>query len=475
MDPDLLISRRSLLRLGGGCGLAAVSATSPALAKQALTGQPAGPRNVILLIADGMSLGTQTLALPFSRNVFQSETAWSQLLLDPAATHGLLDTQSANSLVTDSAAAASAWGSGAAVNNGSLNVSPNGASLTPITTVLKDRGYRTGLVTTDKLTGATPSGFAVNQHSRTDYFEIAPQFLDRVDVLLGGGRSHFVAGERPDKRDLLIEYRARGYKVVENRYELRRLGQVDRVVGLFADDTLPYTIDWLHSETMGHETPTLVDMTVAALTCLADRDEGFFLMVEGGRVDHAAHANDAAALLHEQVAFEAALGEAIAFADERDDTLVIATSDHGNANPGLNGFGPAYTKTDASFACLSNFRASFDTIRELVRDRARDASRADAARSVLDEMCSVAIEPMVAEVVGDALVGDDLPSELAVLQRNWVGVLSQILGNHTAIGFTGVNHTADRVLISAKGPGMDRFEGLRHHTDIHDFINRTLT
>ena len=417
-----------------------------------------------------MSMGVPSLADPFSRMVFSQDSAWTQLLSDPKARHGFLETRSRNSLVTDSAAAASAWGSGQAVNNGVLNVLPNGTHLTPLAALLKDRNKRVGLVTTDKITGATPSGFAVSQSSRSDYFDIPPQFLNRVDVLLGGGRKHFGADAQPGQADLLGKFRANGYLQCDDRDQLSALPSADRVIGLFADDTMPFRIDVLNSDTLLASTPNLSDMTLAALDHLTDKDDGFFLMVEGGRVDHAAHSNDAAALLHEQVDFENALDLAIQFASKRDDTLIVATSDHGNANPGLNGMGGAYTKTDESFARLAKVRASFGTIRDRVKEAALTRDPGAAVNEVLEATCGLTTPPKTATMLGDALLQDKLPHELAILQRSWVGVLSQVLGNHTGIGFTGTNHTADRVMITAIGPGADQFAGIRRHINVFEIV-----
>jgi len=416
-------------------------------------------------------MGVPSLADPFSRLVYSRGTAWTELLQRHDAEHGCLDTRSLNSLVTDSAAAASAWGCGQKVNNGCLNVLPSGKALTPITVLCKDRNLRTGIVTTDRITGATPSGFAVQQKSRNDFFDIAPQFMERVDVLMGGGRQHFEPGNRPDHRDLLVEYRSKGYRQCDDRHTLNSLSSCDRVIGLFADDTLPYQIDELSAVVPRTAAPNLQEMTRSALQHLADKDCGFFLMSEGGRVDHAAHANDAAAILHEQIDFENALGEALLFASNRDDTLVVVTSDHGNANPGLNGWGADYTKTDESFARLAKIRASFDVLRDQVRKSRPDQEPADAVLETLATVCDLSLDRGTATIVGDALLRDKIPQELAILQRTWVGVLSQVLGNHTGISFTGTNHTADRVLISAIGPGASRFSGIHSHTDIyHTFV-----
>ena len=483
MSRKLGVSRRDALRLSGSFGLGAIAATvsgSDARAedaarstKQAASRRPTlRPRNIIFMVADGMSMGVPTLADPFSVLVRGEGTVWPRLLNEPRARHGYLDTRSANSLVTDSAAAASAWGSGMQVNNGALNISPDGTKQTPIAMLLKDGSKRVGLVTSDKVTGATPAGFAVVETSRLETFSIAEQYLDKVDVLLGGGRQYFDPEFRSDQLDLLANFEAQGYQVCQNRKQLHELPPCERILGLFSDDVMPYTIDQLSDVGLNLQTPMLAEMSQVALDQLSKHVDGFFLMIEGGRVDHAAHNNDAAALMHEQIAFEDTVGVALNFVQQRDDTLLVVTSDHGNANPGLNGFGPGYSKTDESFARLAKMNASFDSIRDQLRDAATKMELKDAAEEVLDKTCGFPVTAETARIVGEALVMKKIPNELAVLQQSWVGVLSQVLGNYTGIGFTGTNHTADRTMLTAIGPGADRFTGIRPHTYVfHQFVD----
>ena len=149
---------------------------------------------------------------------------------------------------------------------------------------------------------------------------------------------------------------------------------------------------------------------------------------------------------------------------------MVVTSDHGNANLGLNGCGPSYSKTNESFARLAKVRASFGKIRERLLEAAVGQDLTEATKQVLGDTCRISISQEMARTVGQAIVKKKLPKELAVLQRSWVGVLSQVLGNHTGIGFTGTNHTADRVMLTAIGPGADRFAGIRPHRDVFHII-----
>lgn len=476
------LSRRDVLKLTGGAALTAAvagcggtdgSTQAPRRgAPAAGPGRSGRPRNVILMVSDGMSTGVPSMAEPFAHMVRKRGTAWRALMADPRATHGLLMTESLSSMVTDSAAAASAWGSGAKVDNGALNTLPDGRSLTPIATMLKDRGIRVGLVTTDEATGATPAGFAATSKSRYAYDAIAEQYLDRVDVLLGGGRRRFDPLSREDGRDLFDAYRRAGYGYRSGRDTLLTTETPTKLLGLFAESRMPFTIDHRRSTELRRAAPTLAEMTRAALRALAGGPGGFFLMVEGARIDHAAHANDAAGALWDQLAFDDALAAALHFAEQRGETLVIATSDHGNANPGLNGMGKGYHDSTDAFKNLAAVKASFTEVHRRITER--KAGGGPAVANVLEEALGLVVTEDHALDLAMTIHEDVEPAELHDQHRNWRGALGQLMANHVGVGWSGVSHTSDHVLLTAKGPGAEALAGLRRHTDVHDILAAAL-
>ncbi len=134
-----------------------------------------------------------------------------ELFTKPTTGIGLMDMRSLNSLVTDSSAASSSWGSGTRIINGKVNQLGDGTPLKTIYELFAEAGWKTGLVTTTEITHATPAGFAASVASRDEAQTIASQYLDRrVDVLLGGGRKYFESGRRRDKRNLHQEFRDAG-------------------------------------------------------------------------------------------------------------------------------------------------------------------------------------------------------------------------------------------------------------------------
>lgn len=467
------LSRRDLLKI---TGLSAAAAITPRIANAAdtpSTTSPASagkPRNIIFLVSDGMSAGVLSLADSFSRLVRKQPTHWPTLMQQPGVAMGLVETYSLDSTVTDSAAAASAWGSGSRVENRSLNMLPDGQSLTPLATLLKTKGKRVGLVSTCTITHATPAGFAISHHHRDEEQQIAEKYLTSgVDILLGGGSQFFAANTRTDHRDLAADFTRQGYTHCADRNALMQNASSSRLLGLFTPGHLPYTLDHNQSHDMREVIPTLAEMAKVAIDNLAQSANGFFLMIEGGRVDHAAHANDAAAALWDQLAFDDALGVALDFTKDRDDTLIIVTTDHGNSNPGLNNMPASAGGSDACFQRLAGFRASYEAMRSDLKNQ----SQPDAAflQQLLKQHTQLDIADKDVQALHRILQRQDI-GELNQQHANLTGALGQILGNHTGIGWTGVTHTADYANLTAVGPGATLFQGFGRNVDAFAHITQ---
>lgn len=286
-------------------------------------------KNVILLIGDGMGYAQVSAA-----RLAQGK----KLHMDQIKTMGTMTTASANSMVTDSAAAGTAMATGLKTNNGMISVTPDGKRLKTILEAAREKGKATGLVSTTRITHATPAVFAAHVPDRDDEITIADQMINaNVDVLLGGGKSYFVpasaGGKRTDNRDLTAEAKTMGYAVVGTKDELAAVKD-GKVLGLFNKSHLNYEVD----RDLTKE-PSLAEMTAKAISLLdknnnedkenkESKHKGFFLMVEGGRIDHAAHANDPSGVYGDTLAFDAAVKVALDYAEKNNDTLVIVTADH---------------------------------------------------------------------------------------------------------------------------------------------------
>ena len=463
------IDRRDWLKAATLTGAATIFSSAPASA-EALRKPLSQVRGVIFMVSDGMSPGVLTLAEAYSKLTRQRGTRWWSILNNRNAARGLMDTASANSMVTDSAAASSAWGGGQRVNNGSINVSVGGKEITPIAAILKRKGTRIGLVTTATITHATPAGFAASITNRGEEDQIAPQYLDRVDVLLGGGSGHFSAVDRIDKRDLFGDFAKAGYGIVRNRAGLLA-ARKEKLLGTFTRGHLPFSIDRNQNPEMTAAVPTLTEMAQAALTRFLASNRPFLLQIEGARIDHAAHFNDIGALLGEQLAFDDAITAVLKLIGKRDDILLVVTSDHGNSNPGLCGMGNAYTESNQSFASIVNMKASHERLLgewELTRDRTPDQ-----------------LTQLVKRHLDFTLKPDEAAAFIEVFQKNPItewneqlkkpeGLLGQFAGNHTGIGWTGTTHTSDPTLISALGPQASRFNGMVKNTEVFSHLMELL-
>ncbi|MCW5964421.1 MAG: alkaline phosphatase [Bryobacterales bacterium] len=458
-----------------GLGMVGVSLLrTNAEAQQARTGKR--PKNIIFMVSDGMSAGVLPLAELTSQYENKRATNWAQLLREPRAARGMFDQASLNSCVTDSAAASSSWGCGSRVNNGSINTLPDGTSLTPVGKLAKEKGLMLGLVTTTAIWDATPAGFAASVQARSMREPIAEQYRNRVDVIMGGGREAFTADKRSDKQDLVAAYRDSGYLIAPTKPELSAVKPGSKVLALFGDGPLPYSIDHVRNENDRTNIPTLAEMTAIALRSMGDAKKGFLLQVEGARIDHSAHANDAAAVIRDQLAFDAAVGVALDFARRRGDTLVVLCTDHGNSNPGLNSMGSATGGSDECLRRAMRATASFSEMAKQLGNRSdynmdankvsdAKATAAERVAAVVKQHHNVDLKPEHASAIARA-AGGEKGIVLNAQQDTLVGVMGQVMSNHTGVGFVGTSHTADFVTSTAFGPGCEHFEGLLRNTDV---------
>lgn len=423
------------------------------------------PRNIIHMVSDGMSTGTLTCADHLSQLTRKRAATWVELYKNPAAHHGLMNMRSLNSLVTDSSAASSSWGSGSRIMNGAVNILPDGRELTPLYTLFGQKGWKRGLVTTTEITHATPAGFAANDASRDSAEKIATQYLQRsIDVLLGGGSKFFTPEKRSDKRDLVSEYTRAGYEVMRTADQLRAAPLDKRWVGIFAESHVPYTVDHLRNVNHLKNVPTLAHMTARALEKL-QRADHFILQVEGGRVDHGCHNCDAAGALFDQLAFDEAIDVCLAFQKTHRDTLIVITTDHGNGNLGLNGMGDDYEQSSKLFANLTRVKASFSQL----TGKLEKAKSAAEVQTIIGELTGYKVKSEEAELFLTFIEkkGKTLYSSMNSITAQ----LGQLMGDYLGIGWTSGAHTADYVPVMALGPGAERFRGFIQNTDVfHHYL-----
>lgn len=274
----------------------------------ALTVNAAPIRNVILCIGDGMGTGQVAAARCF---------AGTNLFFEGFPQHVAITTSAAGGILTDSAAAATALATGHKVDDGVISeaIPGDGSELETLLETFQKQGKASGLVTTSYLTDATPAAFGAHEASRYNWTQIADDYLvrSRPEVLLGGGGVLTAAAAG-----------VAGYRVVTNAAELAAVpaGPEPRLCGLFGDGAMPYEYDGLGA------LPSLPDMAVKALAILGNDPDGFFLMVEGGLIDHACHNNDLPRCICETLAFDSAVRRIAEWAQGRGDTLILVVADH---------------------------------------------------------------------------------------------------------------------------------------------------
>jgi alkaline phosphatase len=290
------------------------------------------PRNVIMMIPDGTGPNVFTMA----RTIIDP-TLKTRLHIDPLLM-GTIQTHSTTSLITDSAAAATAYSTGYKTYDAAIAVDNATQPLGTILEAAKARGMVTGMIVTSRVTHATPASFAAHIHERDLEDEIATQYVNNknLDFLLGGGARHFKAAQ-------LEDLKASGYTVVKDYRGLLEYKDANeksgnlRIFGLFAKSHMSYEVDRLRMEeenpgNLARE-PSLPEMVDAILSIIKNNPQakknGFFLMIEGSRVDHAGHSNDPGTMAKEAIAFDETVAVVKDFVHNVKNTAMISAADHG--------------------------------------------------------------------------------------------------------------------------------------------------
>lgn len=276
--------------------------------KQEASEVPGHAKNIIFLIGDGMGLAQITAGMYANGN---------KLAMEKMKHVGLMKTHSADKLITDSAAGATAFSIGKKSYNGAIGVDKDSIPHETIMETAKKRGLATGIVVTSSITHATPACYYAHVKSRKLMEDIALEFLKNpVDFFVGGGRKYFA--QRTDSLNLLDSLRAKDYDIfsIENLSEAGK-----KKSAVFTAEEEP--------ESILRERPAfLADGVHAALNYLSKNEKGFFLLVEGSQIDWGGHAQDSDYIIEEMLEFNKAIEESLKFAEKDGNTLVVVTADH---------------------------------------------------------------------------------------------------------------------------------------------------
>jgi alkaline phosphatase len=416
-------------------------------------------KNVIVLMTDGTGSAHTTI------------TRWYKgkaLNMDNMFLAGVR-TYSADSLITDSAPAATAFATGYKTNDKYVGVLPDPAKVTipgvptipaewkekPVATVLegaKMMGKAAGLVATSNIQHASPAGYSAHWPARSAYKEIGEQqvYLD-IDVVFGGGKKYLVptseGGERTDGENLIDVLKSRGYGFVEKRSDMLAFNG-KKVWGMFADDAMLYEFDRV---ALNPDQPSLAEMTKKAIEILSKNPRGFFLFVEGSKVDWASHANDPIGVISDMLAFDEAVGAALDFANNSN-TLVLVFSDHGNGGMSLGS-----KKTDNTYSKLP--------LGALVDPLKKAQLTGEGVEIMLDGNLSTEnIRKVMSEQFGIEDLTDDEIAAIQSASGSMNYVVGPMISNRSVIGWTTNGHGGEDLFFYYYG--LKKPMGLIENTDI---------
>jgi alkaline phosphatase len=440
-----------LLPWGAGCTPAARAAApmGPAAADRIPVGRA---RNVIFFAYDGFTYEDIATARYYAERHQNGRMLTIERLMRRGSSGSMLP-HSLTAVVTDSAAASSAWSTGRKIVNGAVSMYPDGRPLTHILELAKQSGRATGLITTTRLTHATPACWAARVPNRGMEDEIAAQYLQfGPEVLLGGGSRFFDATARADRRDLFAAFGQRGYAVLRTADELQR-SNASRLLGTFAVDHLPYEIDRRFQNVAS---PTLAAMTRKGLEVLAGHGNGFVLQVEAGRIDHANHGNDPGAALWDMLAADEALQVMLDFVDRNPDTVLILASDHGTGSGAIYGTGANYLRATPAFDRITRRTASYEHMLDVLGENPPVDRFVAAAR----DFFGVNLSRQQADLAADLLERRRYPGHPLAHRANPSNAIHWLLttGNEAEPLVLNINyatgaHTAGPVPVAVYGAG----------------------
>lgn len=429
-----------------------------------LAGAASAPavKNVIIMIPDGMSLDGLALARWYQEG---KPLAMDEIIC------GLVRTHSADAPIADSAPAGTAFATGFKSHTGYVGVLPDVVTLPgvppidpadakrPVATILEAArlaGKATGLVVTCELPHATPAAFSAHYPDRSNYHDILEQQVySGIDVVLGGGYQFMQPQARKDGEDLIAVVKALGYDYVTTLEGLRQSTSA-RIWGMFAPKDLPYDFDRDPSKD-----PSLAEMTAKAIEVLSRDKDGFFLMVEGSKIDWAAHANDPVGLISDILAFDQAVRVALEFAKRDGQTVVIVVPDHGNGGISI---GDRATSKNYDDLPLSAFIAPLKRAK-LTGEGVEKRLNADRSN----------VREVVEAYYG---ISDLTEDEIREIKEAKPGQLNYVLGpmisRRAHIGWTTNGHTGEDVFLGVYHPKGDRPTGVVDNTDVARYMEKVL-
>lgn len=450
--------------------------------KSALTdsGSYKTAKYVFLFIGDGMALPQVSTTEIFANAIASKDITVKQLGFTKFPVQGVTTTYDASSFITDSASAGTAMATGYKTLSGVINYDTARAkTFKPITEYAKEKGMRVGIVSSVSLDHATPASFYAKAKSRSEYYDIAVQLTKSgFDYYAGGGFLQ-EKGSKGDQPGILEMAKAAGYTYVNSTEALNALkpgsGKVLAVSPVLQDSSaLEYDMD------RAATTPSLADYTRKGIELL-DNTAGFFMMVEGGKIDWSCHANDAAATVRDVISFDKAVSEALAFAGKHpDDTLILVTGDHetGGMTIGFAGTGYATSLDKIALQKASYVKFNDAVVAPYKKSHTSGNAKIEDILPAVTEYFGLKAtdlneyeQQLVKDAFARSMAGKALKSkeEDALLYGGYEALtvtLTHILNQKAGIGWTTYAHTGVPVTTFASGAGQEMFGGYYDNTDI---------
>lgn len=471
----------------------------------------AGVKYLFLFIGDGMGLSSVHATELYLHDVKSDTIGKEHLSFTKFPVVGLASTFDAGRYITDSASAITAIMSGHKTLDGVLNMDPEKTEkFTTLAEEAKATGMKIGDLSTVSLDHATPAGLYAHNPSRNNYYDIALELAKSGFNYFAGGGLRQPTGKEKDKESIFDILAREGYTVIQNRSDFENLASPkDKVVVinpvLDSEAAMPYAID------RGAEEFSLAELTRKGIELL-DNPNGFFMMVEGGKIDWACHANDIRSAIGDILDFEQAVAEAVKFYEQHpEETLIIVTADHGNGGLSL---GYALTGYNLYLRRIENQKVSYEAFEKKVKDYVQNtpkdkqslkdfwptiqenfgflwltpeekaqfeekAKNGDKDATQTLAMALTDYELSRLEKAFAASTSEEPPKgdEAKVLYGGYdplTVTLTHIMGEKAGISWTTYSHTADPTPVFALGVHAELFDGYYDNTELYTKIKQAL-